>query len=130
MVDAVYWRPLLRGTLAALASPADEQVHANGPGCIARDLLEDFDHARSVTVGNAELSEARRRSLDRIDGAARALVPPGLEGFNNEVIQRPAWAILRKLAGSALREFGWGGAKVQVVVETQPGLWHRPPSEA
>src|SRR5215210_6163878 len=41
-------------TLAALASPADEQVHANGPGCIARELLEDFDHARSVTVGNAE----------------------------------------------------------------------------
>jgi hypothetical protein len=52
-----------------------------------------------------------------------------LECFNNEVIQRPAWAILRNLAGSALREFGWEDAKVQVFVENQPGLWHRPPSE-
>jgi hypothetical protein len=129
MVDAVHWRPLLRDALAALASPADEQVRANGPGCIACDLLVDFDHARLVTVGNAELSESQRQSLDRIESAARAMLPPDLECFNNEVIQRSAWAILRNLAGPALREFGWGGAKVQVFVETQPGLWHRPPSE-
>jgi hypothetical protein len=129
MADAVHWRPLLRDALAALASSADEQLRANGPGCIACDLLEDLDHARLVAVGNAELSESQRQSLDRIDGAALAMLAPDLECFNNEVVQRPAWAILRNLAGSALREFGWGDVRIQVFVETQPGLWHRPPSE-
>jgi hypothetical protein len=130
MGDTVSWQPLLRDALAALASPADEQVRANGPGCIACDLLEDFDHARLVTLGNAELSEAQHESLNRIDAEVQAMQPQDLECFDNEVIRRPAWEVLRPLAGSALREFGWENAKAQVFVETRPGVWHRPPSEA
>jgi hypothetical protein len=129
MDDAVHWRPLLRDALAALASPPDEQVRANGPGCIACDLLEDFDHARLVALGNAELSEGQRESLNCIDAEARAMQPHDLECFHSEVIRRPAWEILRGQAGHALRTFGWEHAKAQAFVETQPGVWHRPPSE-
>jgi hypothetical protein len=129
MGDTVFWRPLLRDALAALASPTDEQVRANGPGCIAWDLLEDFAHARLVTLGNAELSEAQRESLKRIAAEVRAMQPQDMECFDGQVIRRPAWEVLRHLSGSALLEFGWGNAKAQVFVETRPGVWHRPPSE-
>lgn len=128
MEDAVLWQPLLRDALAALASPPDEQVRANGPGCVACDLLEDFDHARRVTLGNAELSEAQRASLGRIDAEIRAMRPSDLECFNSEVIRRPAWQTLRDFAAAALREFGWEGARAQVFVEIQPGVWRRPSS--
>src|SRR5262249_5822268 len=50
-VDApVLWEPLLRDALAALAAPPDKQVRCNGPGCIACDLLNDFDHARLAWI--------------------------------------------------------------------------------
>jgi len=44
-----------------LALPPDEQIRVNGPGCVACDLLNDFDHARTVALENApDLSERQR----------------------------------------------------------------------
>jgi hypothetical protein len=128
MEDAVLWQPLLRDALAALASPPEEQVRANGPGCIACDLLEDFDHGRLVALGNGELTDTQCVALGGLDAAIRSMQPPDLECFNSEVIRRPAWQSLRDLAAGALREFGWEGAKTQVAIEIRPGVWHRPPS--
>jgi hypothetical protein len=49
-MDTVSWQPLLREALAVLSLSADEQIRVNGPGCIACDLLNDFDHARVVAI--------------------------------------------------------------------------------
>jgi hypothetical protein len=129
MGEAVHWQPLLHDALAILTSPPDEQIRANGPGCVACDLLGDFDHARLVALGNAELSECQRESLDRIEAEVRTMQPQDLECFNNEAVRRPAWQALRDLAGQALREFGWQDAKPQVFVQTSPGVWLRPSSK-
>ena len=130
MQDTEPWRPLLREALAALALPPDEQVRVNGPGCVACDLLNDFDHARTVTIENVagELSDEQRRLLDAIEADIRVMRGPDLECGNNEVVRRPAWQRLRGLAAEALRAFGWGSAAVLPFVEVEPGVWRRPPT--
>jgi hypothetical protein len=125
------WQRLLRDALAALALPPDAQARVNGPGCVACDLLNDFDHARTVALGNApRLSEEQRGLLDWIDATMRGMEQPDVACFNDEVVWRPVWRQLRELAAEALRAFGWERVVVRPFVEVQPGVWHRPPSEA
>ena len=101
------WQRLLRTALVVLALPADEQVTANGPGCVACDLDLDFDHARSVAVGNApDLTDEQRGLLDQIEAVLRSKQPPDYECFNPAVLRRPVWQELRVLAAAALRAFG------------------------
>ena len=131
MDDRAPWERLLREALAILALPADEQLRANGPGCVACDLLEEFDHARIVATGNeAGLSDDQRRSMEAIDTVMRSMEKPDFECFNNEVLRRPVWERLRMLAADALRLFGWEGAVVGPCVEVERGVWRRPPSTA
>ena len=114
-----------------LALPADEQVRANGAGCVACDLDSDFDHARSVTIGNAtDLTDEQHELLNQIESVLRSKQPPDYECFNPAVLHRPVWQELRVLAAEALRAFGWEHAVVQPFTEVQPGVWHRPPAEA
>jgi hypothetical protein len=121
------WQRLLRDALAVLALPPDQQVRANGPGCVACDLLNDFDHARTVALGNAPgLSGEQRGLLDRIDGVMDGMQPPDFECFNDEVVRRPVWQELRELAAEAQRAFGWERVVVRPSAEVQPGVWHRP----
>lgn len=129
MPENAAWQSLLREALAVLALPADEQVRANGPGCVACDLLNDFDHARLVAVGNAaeQLSDEQRKLLDTIDGVMRAMQKPDYECFTSAVLHRPVWQQLRELATEALSVFGWP-ATVEPFVEVQPGVWRRPNS--
>jgi hypothetical protein len=92
-------------------------------------LLEDFDHARTVAIGNApRLSEEQRRVLGTIDSVIRSMQGPDVDCFNNEVLRRPVWQRLRELAADALRQFGWAGAAVEPFVEVEPGVWRRPPN--
>jgi hypothetical protein len=124
------WQPLLRDALAVLALPPDEQVRANGPGCVACDLSEAFYHAHSFALESARgLSDARRGLLARIDTTTRAMKGPDVECGNDEVLRRSAWQALREMAGEALREFGWQGTRVPHSVETEPGVWRRPLAE-
>jgi hypothetical protein len=123
------WQRLLRDALAVLALTPDEQVRVKGRGCLACDLLNDFDHARTVALGNAPaLSEEQRGLLDRIDATMRGMEQPDFECFNNDVVRRPVWHQLRELAAEALRAFGWEQLVVRPFVEVQPGVWHRPPA--
>lgn len=125
------WRRLLRDALAVLALPPDEQIRVNGPGCVACDLLNDFDHARTVALGNApELSQEQRGLLNRIDATMRAMEQPDFACFNHEVLQRPVWQHLRELAAETLRVFCWERMTVLPFVEVQPGVWHKPHAEA
>jgi hypothetical protein len=124
------WERLLRDALAALALSADEQVRVNGPGCVACDLLNDFDHARTVALGNAPgLSEDQRQLLDRIDATMHSMQHPDFDCFNNGVLRRPVWQQLREFAFEALRAFGWESVIVPTFVEVQPGVWQRALSE-
>jgi hypothetical protein len=124
------WQSLLRDALAVLALPPDEQVRASGPGCVACDLLNDFDNARTVALANVpKLSEHQRGLLERIDANMQAMEQPDFECFDTEVVRRPVWQIIRELAAEALREFGWESIVVRPFVEVQPGVWHGPPSE-
>ena len=125
------WQRLLREALAVLALPPEQQARVNGPGCVACDLLNDFDHARLVAVGNAkDLSEKQRDLLGQIDVTMRAMEPPDFECFDHGVLRRPIWQQLRERAAEALRELGWEGAEVQPFVEIEPGVWRRPASDA
>jgi hypothetical protein len=122
------WRALLCQALAVLALPADEQIRLNGPGCVGCDLLNDFDHARSVAGDEAKLSDDQRRALETIDKIIRSMDEPDRECMNNEVLRRPVWMRLRESAVEALRVFSWEGTVVEPFVEVQPGVWHRVPS--
>jgi hypothetical protein len=125
------WQRLLCDALAVLALPPDEQARVNGPGCVACDLLNDFDHSRTVALANApSLSSEQRDLLDRIDATMREMQEPDIECFNTEVLRRPVWQQLRELASQALRALGWESAAVQPFVEVQPGVWQRPQSKS
>ena len=130
MQDTEPWQQLLREALGVLALPPDEQVRVNGPGCVACDLLNDFDHARIVALGNAgaALSEEQRRLIDNIDTVMSGMEKPDFECFNNDVLRRPVWQKLRELATEALRAMGWEQTTIRPFTEIQPGVWHRPPS--
>lgn len=125
------WERLLRDALAVLSLPPDEQVRVNGPGCVACDLLNDFDHARTVAIGNAPvLSEDQQALLDRIDAAMRGMQQPDVECFINEVVRRPVWQQLRELAADAMQAFGWERVVLRPFIEVQPGVWHKPHADA
>jgi hypothetical protein len=125
MEEKVLWRPMLREALAILAAAPEEQIAANGPGCIACDLSGEFDHGRSVALAHASLTEPQRASLDRIDTALEAMEPSDLECWNTSVLGRPAWQLVRNLAEQALHEFGWDRAKPTKSVEVEPGIRQR-----
>ena len=125
------WQQLLRDALAVLALPPDEQIQVNGPGCVACELLNDFDHARLVANGNAPaLSKDQLVLLESIDAVMDGMQQPDFECFNNEVVRRPVWQDLRELATEALRAFGWERVVVRPFVEVRPGVWHKPHAEA
>ena len=125
MAESVLWQPLLREAIAVLALPPDEKVRVNGPGCVACDLLENFDHAQRVALENATLSDEQCRVLSDIDSIMQAMEKADTVCFDNAVLLRPAGRRLRDLAFEALREFGWDGAVVEPFTEIEPGVWKR-----
>jgi hypothetical protein len=122
------WQPVLREALALLALPAEEQVLVNGLGCVACDLLYDFDLARTVATESPRLSEEERRLLDEIDLVMQSMTEPDCECFDNEVLHRPVWEQLRQLSTEALLTFDWESAAVKPYIEGQPGVWRRSPA--
>jgi len=125
MAGDVVWQTVLRDSLASLAAPADEQVRANGPGCVACDLFEDFENARRVAVESGELSRKQNAILATITAEFSSMQPQDSECCNNYVLRRPAWEALRRLAATALFEFGWAGAAATPYLQVAPGVWHR-----
>jgi hypothetical protein len=122
----VLWKPLLREALSFLALPMAEQVRVNGPGCVACDMFEGFDHARIVTTENEiNLTSDQRQILGLIDRAWASMEGSDLECFNDRVLIRPSWVRVRELAAEALRLFGWEAAGVEPFVEVRPGIWQR-----
>jgi hypothetical protein len=108
MLEDEPWQRLLHHALAFLASRPEEQIRVTGQGCVACELLNDIDHARTVAIGNAaDLSDKQRILLDQIDATMRTMEKADFECFNNEVIRRPVWQLLREQATQALRAFGW-----------------------
>lgn len=130
MSEVEPWQRLLRDSLGILALPPDEQVRANGPGCIACDLREAFYHAHAVALECApRMSNAQRGMIGRIETVLRAMQGPDVECDNDEVLRRAVWQELREMAVEAQRMFGWQGVSVQPFIEIQPGVWHRPLAE-
>jgi hypothetical protein len=129
-VDNASWERLLREALAVLSLSAAEQIRVNGPGCIACDLLNDFDHAREVATGNAPLSEGQVRILHAMDAVIRSMKESDIECFDHNILHRPVWTQLRQLAADALREFGWEGTVFKPFIEREPGVWQRPLTNA
>jgi hypothetical protein len=128
VADREPWQTLLCEALAVLALPPDEQVRANGPGCVGCDLGAAFDHARTVTIeSEAKLSDSQRQALEAIHIVMRSMQEPDVECFNNDVLRRPVWQRLRDLSTDALRLFGWERAVLQPFVEVEPGIWRREP---
>ena len=125
------WQRLLRDSLAILVLPPDEQVRANGPGCIACDLSEAFYHAHAAALeGAPRLPNTERRLLSRIETALRTMHGPDVECGDDEIVRRAAWQELREMAAEAQRMFGWQDVVVQPSMEIQPGVWHRPLAES
>lgn len=133
MAESELWQRLLRDALTVLALPPDEQARVNGPGpgCVACDLLNDFDHARkaALDIAAAILTDEQRRLLDRIETIMQTMQKPDFECFNNDVVRRPVWQELREVAAESLRTFGWGTAGVSPYMEVEPGVWRRPPND-
>ncbi len=130
MDNRAHWHTLLREALTLLALPADEQVRLNGPGCVACDLINDFNHARRVTFDEAKLSNDQRQALESIARAIQAMEEADVECYKNGALRRPAWDRLRERASEALRVFGWEKAVIKPFAEVSPGVWFRAPDAA
>jgi hypothetical protein len=125
------WQRALGEALLVLSVPPDEQVRLTNPGCLACELLNDFDLARStaIEVASACLSPEKRRLLDRVDALLATMQGPDFVCFDNNVVRRPVWGELRALAVEALQAFGCEGLTVQPFVEVAPGVFRRSPSD-
>jgi hypothetical protein len=124
------WQRLLRDVLAMLALLPEEQVRVKGPGCVSCDLLEGFEHARTMTLADAsDLPDEQRRVLHEMHITLQEMQSPNVECFNNEALHRPVRQQLRDLAADALRVFGWDGVAMRPYEEVQPGVWVRPLAE-
>src|SRR5262245_6533944 len=90
-----------REAVAVLALPPEEQRRVNGHGCLACDLLNDFDDARRLFLANFGdvLTAEQQTGIAVIDYHITGMSPVDLECFNDEVVHRPAWQLLRENAG-------------------------------
>lgn len=107
MTDEEPWQRVLRDAVAVLRLTPEEQLRINGPGCVACDLISDFESGRSLALGNASnLTGEQRRLLDRINATLEEMQLPDFECFNDKVLRRPVWQRLRELAAETLQAFG------------------------
>ncbi|HEY7331138.1 MAG TPA: hypothetical protein VH592_26115 [Gemmataceae bacterium] len=130
MDNAAPWQTLLREALTLLALPIDEQIRLSGPGCAARDLINDFNHARRLACEEPTLSDDQRQALEAIARVVQGMAEPDVECFNTEALRRPVWQQLRELASDALHVFGWEKVPIEPFEESSPGVWSRPQSGA
>jgi hypothetical protein len=101
------WRTALGEALNGLALSADGQIRRSGLDCAACELLYDFDLARAVAADDPRLTGEERACLGAIERAVQSMTESDRECFNDEVLGRPAWQELRRLAAEGLRTFGW-----------------------
>jgi hypothetical protein len=120
------WK-LFRNALAALSLPAEEQRRVNRPGCLACDLLCDFNHSCATFLAHFAdvLTDGQRAAIAGVESAVCELQDDDLECWNDEILVRPAWNRVRAAAGNAVREFGYSDCVVPPFVETEPGVWRR-----
>ncbi len=118
-----------RYALQVLAAGAPDQIRALSPGCIAYELLDDYDiELRQYREAfGASLTEWQSEAIGRIDEAIDAIPDPDHECFNNDVLTRPAWDEVRDAAKQALAAFGWSDGLPPEYTETAPGVWWWPP---
>jgi hypothetical protein len=118
----------LRDALVALSLPRAEQIRSIGPGCVACELLDDFDWAAGLCRTSCDLSVDQSAGLDAIDSVINQMDEADCGCFDHDVLERAAWERLRGLARGALDVFGWSGASLEPFREVAPGVWRRPPS--
>lgn len=129
-VDTDFIEGLLRDAVVSLSLPAAEQCRVTAPGCVACELLNDFDHAYKCFSQSCvdRLTPKRSQLLGEIDRTMDSMSDPDFVCFDPSVLDRPVWATLRDLAAQAVALFGWQDHVVSPYTEIAPGIWRRPAS--
>ena len=99
----------LRQALSVMAAPAETQIAMLMPGCVTCDLLNDIDCAvRALRGVDPTLFVGERaQTLSDLDAAMLAMPPADAVCFDNELLHRPSWQLLRDKAREVLDAFGW-----------------------
>jgi hypothetical protein len=102
----------LKWALQALAIPAPDQRRLFPDFVVVADELAlDFDHWQLVVLDNydGELSTEQTSSLAEIDRTLGQMSGSGADELWTELALSSSqhWADLRRLAGAALKVFGW-----------------------
>jgi hypothetical protein len=114
--------------LTALSLPQDEQVRVTEPGCVPCDLCDDFELALRLSREASDPWATRNEALQAVEAAVTVAGSEPYECFDNTVLARPAWQVVRRCAQDALRALGSSEATIESYVEVAPGVWHRRPS--
>ena len=119
---------LLRDAVVSLSLPASEQCRVTAPGCVACELLNDFDHACKCYARSCldRLFPERSQVLADIDNAMALMSEPDYVCFEASVLNRPVWGTLRDLAAQAMLLFDWQDHVVSPHQKTESGVWQRP----
>ena len=118
-----------RYALQVLAANSPDQIRVLSPGCIACELLDDYDlELRQYReVFRDSFTRRRIEAIERLDRAIDVIPESDHECFNNDVLTRPAWDEVRTTAKETLAAFGWPEGLPPDYTETAPGIWRRPP---
>lgn len=123
--EANRYLPALRAALLMLSLPPDDQIRIKGPGCLACDLLGDFDIAVKDVLENVALDPESRELLIKMQDSIKKMPDPDHECFNPKVLRRESWQLLRISSHNALSLFGWHDARLEPFTEVEPGVWLR-----
>lgn len=118
-----------RYALQALAAEAPDQIRVLSPGCVACELLNDYDleRQRYREAFGPWLSRRQSERIGQIDRAIGAIPEADLQCFDNDVLTRPSWGQVRAAAKDALLAFGWPPGLPSEFTEVAPSVWRRPP---
>jgi len=126
-VEKEFFQSFIRDTLNVLALDPEEQIKANGPGCVACDLLNDFDTAFKDYLSQSELkiSNEVQNIFQQIDDVIENMDEADYVCFENSVLYREKWDQIRNLAKECLKLLGWELVKNMKYTNVGNGVWQR-----
>ena len=113
-----------RYALPGLAASAPDQIRVLSPGCIACELLDDYnlELRQYREVFRDSFTRRRVAAIARLDRAIDVIPESDHECFNNDILTHPAWDGVRATTTETPAAFGWPEGPPPDYTETAPGI--------
>lgn len=110
--------------IAQLSLAMEEQLKVISPiGCPACELRNEFEYAWETEIQEDEHEGRIYKLIRKIDTTISAMGKKDYKCFDPNVLNRPRWVEIRRMAKELLKEMELRVSTVQEAVETSKGVW-------